>query len=180
MSVVGILNADTMISFPDFRSHERAFNMMEQVAGRAGRKHSQGLVLMQTSDPDHAVVNFVKNHDYLGFYEHEIAERQRFFYPPFCRIINIYLKHRDENALIELSVHFSKMLRQIFGSRILGPEAPMVARVQQFYIRQIVLKMETEASMKKVKEYLRTIYENMINADPRMKSCILYYDVDPS
>ena len=180
VSVVGILNADTMISFPDFRSHERAFNMMEQVAGRAGRKHSQGLVLMQTSDPDHAVVNFVKNHDYLGFYEHEIAERQRFFYPPFCRIINIYLKHRDENALIELSVHFSKMLRQIFGSRILGPEAPMVARVQQFYIRQIVLKMETEASMKKVKEYLRTIYENMINADPRMKSCILYYDVDPS
>ena len=179
VSVVGILNADTMISFPDFRSHERAFNMMEQVAGRAGRKHSQGLVVMQTSNPDHPVVGFVKQHDYFGFYEHEIAERRQFFYPPFCRIINIYLKHRDEAALIELSVHFSKMLRQIFGSRILGPEAPMVARVQQLYIRQIALKMETEASMKKVKEYLRSVYENMIKADSRMKSCILYYDVDP-
>ena len=89
VSVVGILNADTMISFPDFRSHERAFNMMEQVAGRAGRKHSQGLVVMQTSNPDHPVVGFVKQHDYFGFYEHEIAERRQFFYPPFCRIINI-------------------------------------------------------------------------------------------
>ena len=121
----------------------------------------------------------MKQHDYFGFYEHEIAERRQFFYPPFCRIINIYLKHRDEAALIELSVHFSKMLREIFGSRILGPEAPMVARVQQLYIRQIALKMETEASMKKVKEYLRSVYENMIKADSRMKSCILYYDVDP-
>lgn len=179
VSIVGILNADTMISFPDFRSDERAFNMMEQVAGRAGRKHAQGLVVMQTSEPEHPVVKFVQQHDYLGFYNYEIEQRRRFAYPPFTRLVNIYMKHRDNDALTDLSVRFSNMLRQVFGTRILGPEAPMVARVQNFFIKQIVLKMETNASMPKVKDILRKLYADMIHLDSRAKRCIIYYDVDP-
>ena len=179
VSIVGILNADTMISFPDFRSHERAFDMMEQVAGRAGRAHKQGQVIVQTSDPSHPVVGFVQNHDYEGFYNHEIQERQRFGYPPFVRIINIYLRHRDDAVVGEMAVRYSQLLRQVFGNRVLGPESPMVSRVQQMYIRQIVLKLELEASMQKVKQILRNLYEQMIDTDSRMKAIRLHYDVDP-
>ena len=179
VSTVGILNADTMINFPDFRSDERAFDMMEQVSGRAGRKSKQGRVVIQTSDVKHPVIGFVKSHDYLGFYKYELNERERFGYPPFTKIINIYLKHRDDNTLTEMSVRYSNMLREVFKHRVLGPESPMIARVQNFHIRQIVLKMENEASMPKVKNILRQIYENMLNADSRMKTVILYYDVDP-
>lgn len=178
VSTVGILNADTMINFPDFRSHERAFNMMEQVAGRAGRKNKQGRVVIQTANPENPVIKFVLKHDYTGFYQGELADRERFKYPPFTKIINIYLKHRDDNVLNEMAVRYSNMLRQVFAHRVLGPEAPMVARVQSLYIRQIVLKMENEASMIKVKKILRAIYENMLKVDSRMKSTILYYDVD--
>ena len=178
VSTVGILNADSMINFPDFRSHERAFIMMEQVAGRAGRKNKQGRVVIQTSEPENPVIRFVRNHDYTGFFNEEIADRERFKYPPFTKIITIYMKHRDDNVLTEMSVRYSNMLRQVFAHRVLGPEAPMIARVQNLHIRQIVLKMENEASMSKVKNILRTIYENMLKVDSRMKSTILYYDVD--
>ena len=179
VSVVGIVNADNMINYPDFRSHERSFNMLEQVAGRAGRRKKQGLVLIQTSMPDHPIIKFVKAHDYEGFYNAEIEERRRYGYPPFTRIINIYVKHRDDNIVTELSVMFSNLLRKVFGERVLGPEAPVVARVQQLFIRQIVLKVETTASMSKVKQALRQIYLHSL-ADARMKSAIIYYDVDPS
>jgi len=179
VSIVGILNADTMIRFPDFRSHERAFDMMEQVAGRAGRAHKQGQVVIQTSEPNHPVIDYVVKHDYKGFYEMELAERQRYGYPPFARIINIYLKHRDDAVVGEMAVRYSNMLRQVFSTRVLGPEAPSVPRVQNLYIRQIVLKMEIQASMPKVKKILRNIYEQMIDADARMKNVRLYYDVDP-
>ena len=178
VSIVGILNADTMINFPDFRSHERAFCMMEQVAGRAGRKSRRGQVVIQTSQLENPVIRYVAGHDYLGFYREELADRERFHYPPFTKIINIFLKHRDDSVLTEMSVRYSNMLRQVFAHRVLGPEAPMVARVQNLYIRQIVLKMENGASMPKVKRILRNIYENMLSVDTRMKSTIIYYDVD--
>ncbi len=179
VSIVGILNADSMISFPDFRSSERAFNMMEQVAGRAGRAHKQGTVLIQTTRPTHPIIEFVKKHDYKGFYEYEIAERHRFSFPPFTRIVNVYLKHRNEDVLTEVSVRYSNMLREVFGNRVLGPEPPMVARVQNLHIRQVMLKFELAASMTKVKAILRSIYEQLVATDSRMKSTILYYDVDP-
>ena len=179
VSIVGILNADTMISFPDFRSHERAFDMMEQVAGRAGRAHKRGTVVMQTSDPEHPVVQFVVNHDYEGFFKHELAERQRFGYPPFVRMLNIYLKHRDDALLGEVAARYASLLRGTFGERVLGPERPLVGRVQTLYIRQLVLKMEMEASMAKVKTILRGLYEQMLGLDARMKGVRLYYDVDP-
>ena len=179
VSIVGILNADTMINFPDFRSHERAFDMLEQVSGRAGRAHKQGQVIIQTSQPDHDVIKFVQSHDYEGFYEHELADRRQFNYPPFTKVINIYLKHREDATLGELAVRYSGLLRQVFGQRVLGPMAPFVSRVQNLYIRQITLKMETAASMTKVKKILRDLYEQMIASDARMKAVRLYYDVDP-
>ena len=179
VSTVGILNADTMINFPDFLAHERAFNMMEQVAGRAGRKGKQGQVLIQAYDTENPVIRFVTSHDYKGFYADEIAERERYGYPPFTKIINVYLKHTDDAVVGEMAVRMSNMMRQVFKHRVLGPEAPAVRRIQNKYIRQIVLKMENSASMSKVKQILRMIYENMINADSRMKSTQLYFDVDP-
>lgn len=179
VSTVGILNADTMINFPDFLSHERAFNMMEQVAGRAGRKGKQGKVMVQTYEPENPVIHFVAAHDYKGFYADEIEERERYGYPPFTKIINVYLKHRDDAVVGEMAVRMSNMMRQVFHHRVLGPEAPAVKRIQNWYIRQIVLKMENTASMGKVKQILRLIYENMIKVDSRMKSTLLYFDVDP-
>ncbi len=179
VSVVGILNADTMISFPDFRASERAFDMMEQVAGRAGRAHRQGLVVLQTSEPTHPVIGFVVAHDYEGFFHHELQERRQFAFPPFVRMINIYLRHTDEATVAELAVRYSQLLRNTFGNRVLGPEAPPVGRVQQLFIRQVVLKMELQASMTKVKKTLRQLYEQMLTLDGRMKSIRLHYDVDP-
>ena len=180
VSVVGILNADTMISFPDFRSHERAFDMLEQVAGRAGRAHKQGQVLIQTRDPEHPVIGFVVAHDYEGFYNHEMHERERYHYPPYTRIINIYLKHRDAGVVGEMDVRYTKLLLDTFGhERVLGPEQPPVGRVQQLYIRQVMLKIELGASMVKVKQILRSLYEQMLTIDARWRTIKLTYDVDP-
>ncbi len=178
VSIVGILNADNMINFPDFRSHERAFNMMEQVAGRAGRKNKQGLVLIQTTQPDNKIINFVVKHDYQAYYKSELKDREMFNYPPYSRIINIYIKHRDSQDIHVVSELFASLLRKIFGKRVLGPQAPSVSRVQQFYIQQIMLKVETTASMSKVKEILRSVYEQSLQ-DPRMKRTLINYDVDP-
>ena len=179
VKLVGVLNADTMINFPDFRSSERAFNMLEQVSGRAGRKNGQGLVIIQTSNPSNPMLKHLLKHDYVSYYNDEIAEREQLRYPPFSKIINIYLKHRDDSTVTEISVRYSNMLREVFGTRVLGPEATAVPKVQQMYIRQIMLKMENQASMPKVKAILRTIYEKMITVDSRMKSTVIYYDVDP-
>ena len=179
VSIVGILNADTMINFPDFRSHERAFDMLEQVSGRAGRAHKQGQVIIQTSQPDHDIIKFVQAHDYEAFYQHELSDRKQFGYPPFTKVINIYLKHRDDATVGELAVRYCGLLHQVFGTRVLGPMAPFVSRVQNMYIRQLTLKMETAASMPKVKSILRDLYEQMLSADARMKAIKLYYDVDP-
>ena len=178
VSVVGILSADQMMNFPDFRAHERAFQMMEQVSGRAGRKNKKGVVVLQTSDPSSPLIQQVIAHDYEGMYNRQLAERKAFSYPPYTRLIYIYLKHRDETLLQELAVRYTSALRDVFGGRVLGPDNPPVARIQSLYIRKVVLKMELAASMSRVKEILRQIYENML-VDDRFKSLLLYYDVDP-
>ncbi len=178
VSLVAVLNADSIINFPDFRSSERAFNMLEQVAGRAGRRNSQGKVIIQTFNTKHPIIQYLKNHDYIGFYNHEINERKLFNYPPFTRIIYIYLKHRDNDSLIEISSIYASRLRELFGNRIFGPEEPIIGRIQSLYIRKIMLKVEINASMKKVKQILRNTYEQM-HQHPRMKGIIVYYDVDP-
>ncbi len=178
VSLEAVEYADRVINFPDFRSAERAFNMLEQVAGRAGRRNSSGTVVVQTSQPEHPIIGFLKNHDYQGFFDYEIAEREMYNYPPFTRVVYIYLKHRDDNALAEISVIYSNRLRELFGNRVFGPEEPVVSRIQSLYIRKIMLKIETTISMKKVKGVLRTTFEQM-HQNPRMKGMIVYYDVDP-
>ena len=178
VEVVGILNADTLLALPDFRASERAFNMIEQVAGRAGRRDGIGRVVVQTHNPENPVLALAAKHDYEAFYRREIAEREAFGYPPFMRIINIYVKHRDARTLVECADRYARSLREIFGSRILGPLEPPVARVQSLYIRKIMLKLEINASTAKIKELLRRQYI-ALTASPLMKGLTVYYDVDP-
>lgn len=178
VSLVGVLNADTLINFPDFRSAERAFNMLEQVAGRAGRRKQRGIVVVQTTQPSHPVINYLQAHNYLGFYNHELEERRRFNYPPFTRVINIYLKHREEEPLIRASALYAERLRSLLGNRVFGPDEPHVSRIQSLYIRKIMLKVEVEASMVKVKALLRQVYESFME-NKEFRSLMVYYDVDP-
>lgn len=177
--VAGVINADTLLNFPDFRSDERAFNMLEQVSGRAGRRKEKGKVVIQTTDPDNPVLEFVKRHEYRGYYDREIAEREKYRYPPFTKVINIYLRNKDSATADRAAVTYTKILRNVFGDRVLGPEKPFVSRIALWYIQSVMLKIESNASMKKVKELLRSIYEQTA-ALPEMKSTQIYYDVDPA
>ena len=178
VSVVGVVNADAIINFPDFRSAERAFNMIEQVAGRAGRKNMEGRVVVQTYSPSHPLFGFLLGHDYQGFYAHELEERRKFNYPPFVRVIYIYVKHKDPVAVGTVANEFASKLRALLGNRISGPEEPAVARVQTLYIRRIMLKVETNASVSKVKALLNDVRIEMTNAG-RLSGATVYYDVDP-
>lgn len=178
VSVVGVINADATINQPDFRSAERAFNMLEQVAGRAGRRGDDGVVAIQTYTPSHPLFGFLVCHDYVGFYNHEIEERRLYNYPPFTRIINIYLKHREQGRLHVLAGAYGRRLRELFGNRVFGPEEPHVARIKQMHIMRIMIKIETEASMKKVKHILRETYLEM-DAARALNGAQVYYDVDP-
>lgn len=176
--VVGVVNADTLLNFPDFRSNERAFNMLEQVAGRAGRRKDVGKVFIQTTKPDEPVLKHVRAHDYMAYYNAELEERRKYAYPPFTRIINIYLKNKDAANADMGAVILTKALRDIFGDRVLGPEKPFVSRVALWYIQSIMLKVEAGASMKKVKDILRSVHARLAHL-PQIKSSIIYYDVDP-
>ena len=179
VSTVGVINADTLLNFPDFRSNERAFNMLEQVAGRAGRRQDKGKVLIQTVNPKHEVLHHVKNHDYKGYYDNEIEERRKYAYPPFTKIINIFIRNKNPEMCDKAAIDFTIALRKVFGDRVLGPEKPYVSRIASYYIQSIMLKMEVGVSMKKVKDILRQIYTS-ISQTPEMKSSVIHYDVDPS
>lgn len=179
VDVVGVINADTMLNFPDFRSDERAFNMLEQVAGRAGRRREKGKVIIQTTRTDEPILEYVKRHDYEGYYAAQLEDRRKFNYPPFTRIINIYLKSKDQRMVEAAAVTLVQALRSVFGARVLGPEKPFVSRVMTWYLQSAMLKVEAGASMKKVKDLLRQIYESLASR-PEMKSTIIYYDVDPA
>ena len=178
VTTVGVLNADTLLNFPDFRSNERAFNMLEQVAGRAGRRQEKGTVVIQTVNPNHEVLKFVKAHNYGAYYAAEIADRSRFAYPPFTKVINIYIKNKDAMVCDRAAVIFTIELRKVFGERVLGPEKPFVSRVATWYLQAIMLKIEAAASMKKVKDLLRKILASIATL-PEVKSSVIYYDVDP-
>lgn len=178
VSVVGVVNADAVINFPDFRSSERAFNMMEQVAGRAGRKNTGGKVVIQTYNVSHPLFPFLMTHDYKGFYANELEERRQYNYPPFVRVVYIYVKHKDPVAVGTVANELATRLRELLGNRISGPEEPTVARVQTLYIRRIMLKIETRASISKVKSLLNEVRIDMTNRG-RLSGATLYYDVDP-
>ena len=178
VSVVGILNADTMLNYPDFRAYEQAFMMMSQVSGRAGRKGRQGLVILQTKSPDLPVIRQVVQNDYRSFYSDLLAERRDFRYPPFYHLIYVYLKHREENTVNSAGLELGSRLREIFAGRVLGPDKPAVARVKTLSIRKIVLKLENGIDHARVRQYLRGAMEAMLK-DKRYGALQVYYDVDP-
>lgn len=178
VSVVGILNADTMLNYPDFRSYERAFQLMAQVAGRAGRKNKRGRVVLQTKSIDHPIIHQVIANNYEGMVDGQLAERQMFHYPPYYRLVYVYLKNKNEGLLEQMAAVMGDKLRAVFGNRVLGPDKPPVARVQTLYIRKIVLKVEHTAPMARARELLLRIQREMLE-DDRYRSLIVYYDVDP-
>lgn len=178
VSVVGILNADTMLNMPDFRSYERAFQMMSQVAGRAGRRSARGRVILQTKHPELSVVRQVVSYDCDSLFRDQLEEREMFRYPPFSRLVYIYLKHRDARTVSALAGDMAAYLRQVFGPRVLGPDTPPVSRIQLLYIRKLVLKIETTASMAEVRKRLRQLQLYLLQL-PQYRSAQIYYDVDP-
>lgn len=178
VSVVGILNADSMLNYPDFRAYEHAFMMMAQVSGRAGRKGKRGLVILQTKNPTLPVIGQVVNNDYEGLYQGILEERRTFHYPPFFHLINVYVKHKYDKVCEQASHELSKTLRSWFSERVLGPDKPAVARVKTMNIRKIVIKLENGIDQQKVREYLKFAQQQM-GKDPRYGALQIYYDVDP-
>jgi len=179
VSLVGILNADNMLNFPDFRSHERSFQLMEQVSGRAGRKAKQGKVIIQSYNPLHPVIQHVIFHDYHAFYRDQLADRSKFQYPPFNRLIILKLKHRDQNVLNKAARDLAHDLRTDLGKRILGPEFPLVSRVQNWYIKHILVKIERGANLASMKELVRAKIENL-QKTPSYRQVRVNADVDPA
>ncbi|MBR1504998.1 MAG: primosomal protein N' [Prevotella sp.] len=178
VSVVGILGCDSMLNFPDFRAYEHAFMMMSQVSGRAGRKNRRGLVVLQTKSPQLSVVQQVVRNDYAALYSDQIAERQAFRYPPYYRLVYVFLKHRQDAVVQTAAIEMGARLRQLFADRVLGPDKPAVAKVKQQNIRKLVLKLELGIDMKRVRQCLLGVQQQM-SADKRYSSLQIYYDVDP-
>ena len=178
VSVVGILNADSMLNYPDFRAYEHAFMMMAQVSGRAGRKGKRGKVILQTKSPTLPVISQVVHNDYAGFYQDLLEERRAFHYPPFYHLVYVFLKHKHEQVCHQASMELGQTLRSWFGDRVLGPDKPAVAKVKTMNIRKIVIKLENGINQAKVREYLRYAQEQM-SKDPRYGALQIYYDVDP-
>lgn len=178
VSVVGILNADSMLNYPDFRAYEHAFTMMAQVAGRAGRKGKRGLVILQTKSPELPVIAQVVRNDIEGFYSDLLEERQLFRYPPFYHIINVYLRHKDEPVVCAAADALGTLLRQWFDTRVLGPDKPSVARVKAMNIRKMVVKLELGIDLAKVRLYLNK-GKSAVLQDNRYKTVTVYFDVDP-
>ena len=178
VSVVGILNADNLLNYPDFRAFEHAYMMMAQVSGRAGRKGKQGLVILQTKSPNVPIIQQVVHNDYAGFYRSLIAERQQFNYPPYRRLIYVYLKHRSDAVVETAGIEMASRLRQWFSSRVLGPDKPSIAKVKSLSIRKLVLKLELGINMPEVRKYLALAQQQMLQ-DKRYSSLQIYYDVDP-
>ena len=178
VSVVGILNADSMLNYPDFRAYEHAFMMMAQVSGRAGRKGKQGLVLLQTKSPQLPVIRQVVENDYAGFFNDLLEERRAFRYPPFYHLIYIYMKHRYDQTVNTAAIEMGSLMRQWFGERVLGPDKPSIAKVKQMNIRKIVLKLENGIDMKRVREYLNLAQDRLLK-QTCYNSLQVFFDVDP-
>ncbi len=178
LTVVGILDADNMMHFPDFRAYERSFQLMEQVSGRAGRRTRRGKVIIQTADPANMILRQVLKHDYRSMSSAQLEERALFGYPPFTRIIRIALKHRDLDELTASAARLADTLRRQLGKHVLGPEFPMVMQVQKWYIKTVMIKIDTTLSPSKVKELVRRAMETELKS-PRRGLLRIHADVDP-
>ncbi len=179
VSLIGIINADPMINYPDFRAFERAFSMFAQVGGRAGRRDAAGKVLIQTYTPHHRVIKQVIDNDYEAMFMAEVTERKLYAYPPFYRLINIDLKHKDQQASANAAARLAVLLREQFGARVLGPEVPLVGRVRNQYIHSIFLKIERKGvSIAKVKDAVKELI-HFFSAHKENKGVRIQVDVDP-
>ncbi len=179
VDLVGILDADSLLNFSEFRVNERAFQLMEQVSGRAGRKHGRGKVLIQVANTQHPVLQWVINHDYKAFYEQELVARRQFFYPPFSRIIRITFKHKIRDIVHDAASVFALHLHKDFGKYLTGPGEPVVARIRNQYIMELMLKLpknrSTIALAKQVIRQQKAILQN----DRKFRSVTLVPDIDP-
>ncbi|MDE6494588.1 MAG: primosomal protein N' [Bacteroidales bacterium] len=178
VAVVGIVDADSLISFPDFRAYERSFQLMTQVSGRAGRRGGGGEVIIQTHKPDYQVIRDVMNNDYASMYTHQIEERLSFHYPPFYRLICVSVRHKDEAVVCAAADFLARRLTEIYGGRVLGPEYPLVSRINTYYIRDILLKIERTPQIERMKERLRECVGDF-SAMPEYRSVRVVVDVDP-
>ncbi|MFM6953848.1 MAG: primosomal protein N' [Sphingobacteriaceae bacterium] len=179
VSTIGILNADSMLNFPDFRAFERSFQLLAQVSGRAGRRDSRGKVIVQAHDIHHRVLQQVIDNDYQGLFQTELIERRNYHYPPLYRLISLCVKHKDPVKLNQIAEYVAALLRQQFGDRVLGPEAPFVNRIRNYYLQDILLKVEKEGlSAQKVKMALHKILQSF-EQEALSKGCIIQVDVDP-
>ncbi|MBQ4549026.1 MAG: primosomal protein N' [Bacteroidales bacterium] len=179
VKVVGVLNADNMLTFPDFRAYERSFQLMEQVSGRAGRKGDKGKVIIQTYQPYHPVILNVMSHDYVKFYEEQMPIRRQFNYPPYSRLVMIKLKDVDNVKLNKAASELAKIFRHVFKENLLGPEYPIVSRVKNQYIKQMIIKISKELNSNKVKDYIKNTIEDFKHNN-EFKSVKIQIDVDPS
>jgi primosomal protein N' (replication factor Y) len=178
VTVAGILNADSLMNFPDFRSHERAYQLMAQVSGRSGRREKRGAVIIQTSQPEHPIIRMVEALAYEEMVSLQLGERSMFHYPPYFRLIFIVLRSRNESALQEISASYAEKLIARLGERVVGPVTPPVTRIQTFHIRKILLKIEVKAAIVPVREILEEVYAEM-QGHPIFKQLLVHYDVDP-
>lgn len=180
VTLVGILNASTMLNQPDFRSYEHAFQMMTQVSGRAGRSvlfKGKGTVILQCHDAQNPIIQQVVDNDYKGMYNGQMEERQLFGYPPLCRMVYVYMKHRDERVLDHLANEMGQLLRRVFAHRVIGPDVPAIARVQAMYIRKVLVKIETSANMSDARTRLIQVQQYLLSR-PEYRSAVVYFDVD--
>jgi primosomal protein N' (replication factor Y) len=176
--LVGILSADSLMNYPDFRAYERAWQLISQIAGRAGRRKTQGEVILQTSHPDHPLIRSALTQCYETMYETQIEERQLFHYPPYYRLIYIYLKHKKEDLVNLTARFFAQTLTERLGDRVLGPEKPPLSRIQNFHIRRILLKIESGVSMQLLHEIIEES-QNRLQKESAATSVTIQYDVDP-
>ncbi|MFC2138984.1 primosomal protein N', partial [Bacteroidota bacterium] len=178
VSLVGILNADTMLNFPDFRAFERSYQLMAQVSGRAGRKNKQGKVIIQTSNPNHPIIHFVKNNNYHKLFESQLKERKKFSYPPFYRLIVITVKHKKREVLDHALKMMTNQLRRQFKTDVLGPQAPLVSRIQTWYLKNYILKIDRNKSSQPAKAYVLEL-SNFVKSQPNFSNLQVTIDVDP-
>jgi primosomal protein N' (replication factor Y) len=179
VSLVGILSADQMLNFPDFRAFERSYQLMAQVSGRAGRKADQGKVIIQCSDPSHPIIQYVLKNDFAGMYKDQVYERQTFSYPPFVKLIKFVLRGKDPRELAKAAEVMGEKMQAIFGRRVLGPQIPLVGRVKGWYLQQIMLKIEKKASFSRARNLITELIRELENEES-FKKVRLNIDVDPA
>jgi primosomal protein N' (replication factor Y) len=178
VKLVGIVNADTLLNYPDFRAHERSFQLMAQVAGRAGRKTNRGMVIIQTADDKNPIIRQVVQNDFTGMYKSQLEERKRFLYPPFCRLIEITLKHRNKEVLDKAADYLARTLKQAINATILGPEYPLVSRIQNLNLKTLLIKIGRGKSLPAIKKGI-LFSINELTEHPMFRTVITVIDVDP-